>query len=135
MAAFLLRLSGDPEPTGCTQQFSDVTPSHPFFAEICWMVGEGITTGYPDDTFKPGSRVSRGAMAAFLYRQEDPPSFVPPTTPTFPDVGATHPFFLEVQWMVSEGITGGFPDGTFRPAASVTRQSMAAFLYRLTHPT
>jgi hypothetical protein len=52
------------------------------------------------------------------------------TPPTFPDVGSKHPFFDDVCWMDQMGITTGFSDGTYRPSAPVTRQSMAAFLYR-----
>jgi hypothetical protein len=134
MAAFLQRLSGEDVPGDCIQQFSDVATSHPFFDEICWMVDAEITSGYSDGTFRPGANVSRAAMAAFLYRYEGEPTFTPPGTPTFPDVGSSHAFFDEIEWMVDAGITGGYQDGTFRPAASVTRQSMAAFLYRLSNP-
>lgn len=48
----------------------------------------------------------------------------------FPDVGAGHPFATEIENMSEAGITGGFPDGTFRPSSPVTRQSMAAFMGR-----
>jgi len=48
--------------------FSDVRQGHPFYEEIDWLVDEGITTGYPDGTFRPGGVVGRGAMAAFLFR-------------------------------------------------------------------
>jgi hypothetical protein len=52
-------------------------------------------------------------------------------SPTFPDVGATHPFFVEVCWLAQSGITGGYPNGTFQPANPISRQAMAAFLHRL----
>jgi len=130
MAAFLHRLDGDVAPVGCTQQFSDVPTSHPFFDDICWMVQEGVTGGFPNGTFKPGGLVSRAAMAAFLYRFDGEPAFTPPGAPSFPDVALTHPFFTEIEWMAGEEITGGFLDGTFRPSGNVTRQSMAAFLFR-----
>jgi len=45
-------------------------------------------------------------------------------------VRTDHPFFLEVEWLSSTGITTGYDDGTFRPGAPVSRQSAAAFLYR-----
>ena len=48
----------------------------------------------------------------------------------FPDVGASHPFATEIRNLANAGVTGGFPDATFRPGANVTRQSMAAFLNR-----
>ena len=40
------------------------------------------------------------------------------------------PGFDEVEWLAGEGITGGYPDGTFRPASVVSRGSMATFLHR-----
>jgi hypothetical protein len=52
-------------------------------------------------------------------------------TPRFTDVGTSHPFFLDIEWLVDEAITTGYQDGTFKPAAPVTRQAMSAFLYRL----
>ena len=48
----------------------------------------------------------------------------------FSDVSSDHPFHDEIAWLVDEGITEGWPDNTFRPTAAVTRQAVAAFLYR-----
>jgi hypothetical protein len=70
-------------------------------------------------------------MAAFLYNLSGKPAFTPPGTPTFTDVPATHPFFHEIEWLAASGIAGGYPDGTYRPTAGVSRQAMAAFLYHL----
>jgi hypothetical protein len=52
-------------------------------------------------------------------------------TPTFPDVPDDHPFHDEVEWLAQVEVTGGFPDGTYRPNQPVTRGSMAAFMQRL----
>lgn len=49
----------------------------------------------------------------------------------FSDVADTHPFHSEISWLVDSGITEGYDDGTYRPAAPVSRGSMAAFLQRL----
>lgn len=49
---------------------------------------------------------------------------------TFTDVAADHLFCQEIDWLASSGITGGFADDTFRPSRDLSRQSMAAFLYR-----
>ena len=126
-AAFLWRLAGEPDVTS-TAGFTDVPVEHPFHDEIAWMVQEGLTTGFPDDTFRPAQPVTRQAAAAFLYRYDGEP----PVTGVagFADVPTDHPFNDEIAWMVAEGITTGFPDDTFRPANDVTRQAMAAFLYR-----
>jgi len=109
-------------------QFSDVLADHPFAAEIAWLVDEGIATGFPDDTFRPTQPVTRQAVAAFLYRWAGEPDI--DGTSGFDDVPDDHPFHDEITWLVNESITTGFPDDTFRPANEVTRQAVAAFLYR-----
>jgi hypothetical protein len=126
-----------PQGSGCDagavellQPFSDVPPFHPFFDDIAWAASEGIAGGFDDGTYRPGSPVSRQAMAAFLYRIAGEPTFVPPTPPTFSDVGVSHPFRTEVEWLADAGIAGGYDGGTFRPSNPVSRQAMAAFLYR-----
>jgi len=56
-----------------------------------------------------------------------PPAAV---APTFTDVPADHPFADAIDWAATNTITNGFPDGTYRPTAPVTRQALAAFLTR-----
>jgi hypothetical protein len=131
MSAFLSRLGGGPDfKVPPPQTFSDVSPSHPFFLEVAWMVDEGITTGFPDGTYRPATPVSRQSMSAFLNRLVGSPA-ASETRPLFSDVSANHPFFAEIQWMAESGVSTGFPDGTFRPSAPVSRQAMSAFLQRL----
>jgi len=48
----------------------------------------------------------------------------------FNDVGTVHPFYAEIEWLASENVTGGYPDGGFHPTSPVSRQSAAAFLFR-----
>ena len=117
-------------PPACTPSFSDVSGAHPFFAEICWLDQSGISTGYADGSYGAAQPVSRQAMAAFLHRLAlSPPPPVP--LPSFPDVPAGHPFQAEIGWLADQGISTGYADGTFRPGDVVTRQAMAAFLYRV----
>jgi hypothetical protein len=123
--------SVEADPPACTQAFPDVGAGHPFFADICWLVQSGITTGFPDGTFKPGAAVTRQSMSAFIYRLALSPVVLLPASPSFDDVGPIHPFRSEIEWLAFEEITTGFPDGTFKPGSPVTRQSMSAFLYRL----
>jgi len=130
-AAFLYRDAGEPPfvPPG-TPTFTDIPTSHPFYKEIEWAAAEGIVTGLPDGTFRPTTVVTRGAIAAFLYRAAGDPPFGEPATPTFTDVGLEHLFFTEIEWAANEGIVTGFANGTYQPGDAVTRQSMAAFLFR-----
>jgi hypothetical protein len=131
MSAFLYRFAGKPAFTPpAVSPFSDVTPSTPFYREITWLASTGITGGFSDGTFRPLGTVNRDAMAAFLYRFAGKPAFTPPAVSPFSDVTPSTPFYREITWLASTGITGGFSDGTFRPLQSVKRDAMAAFLYR-----
>jgi hypothetical protein len=111
--------------------FPDVSPTHPFAHEIDWMLEREISEGYEDGTFRPAGRVSRQAMSAFMYRLDGYPDVDEPTQPSFLDVPFDHPFSYEIEWMNQAEISTGYSDGTFRPDASVTRQAMSAFMYRL----
>jgi len=115
--------------------FSDVGPGLTFGEDIQWIYAMGITTGYSDGTYHPGSPISRDAMAAFLYRAAGWPGFEAPGTPTFADVPPSHPFYTEIEWLAAEGITTGtrLGDGTlvFAPAEPISRRAMAAFLFRM----
>jgi glucose/arabinose dehydrogenase len=134
MAAFLYRVAGEPAfdpPTTAT--FTDVSTRHRFATEVEWLASEGITTGYDDGTFRPTAATSRQAMAAYLHRASGAPSSEPPATPTFPDVPSTGEAFLEVEWLVAEQVATGFADGGFHPLEPVSRQAMAAFVFRQQH--
>jgi len=125
-------LTVDPPTCAPLGPFTDVPEAQPFCNPILWMANDGITAGFPDGTFQPGAAVTRQSMAAFLFRTLNPGSPPPPAclTQPFNDVPKTHPFCSYIKWMADVGVGGGFADGTFKPAASVTRQAMAAFLYR-----
>ena len=91
----------------------------------------GITKGWPDGTFRPAQSVNRDQMAAFLYRMAGSPQYTPPTKSPFKDVPTNHVFYKEIAWMSEQGITKGWPDGTFRPTQQINRDQMAAFFYRM----
>jgi hypothetical protein len=120
---------GCEDPPGCRSPFVDVGSAHPFKEDVCWLAEEQISTGFSDRTFRSSAPVTRQAMAAFLHRFGDG-LHPPPCTPTFSDVSGDHPFFEDVCWLLHAGVASGFSDGTFRPSAPVTRQAMAAFLFR-----
>ena len=83
------------------------------------------------------SSVIRQDMAAFLYRWAGSPEYTPSNADMhrFRDVDGATPHAKEIWWLASTGISEGWlePDGsrTFRGMSPVTRQDMAAFLYRL----
>jgi hypothetical protein len=55
----------------------------------------------------------------------------PAAPQSFADVSQEHPFYDDIEWMADEGISRGYPDGTFRPSVGLSRMAMAAFMHRL----
>ncbi|WP_197466616.1 S-layer homology domain-containing protein [Brachybacterium sp. sponge] len=113
------------------RRFTDVPVKNVFFREIEDVAIVGIARGWDDGTYRPGATVSRDVMAAFLYRLAKSPSFTPPKKSPFRDVSPRHVFYKEISWLAHKKISTGWPDGTYRPAQAVTREEMAAFMYRL----
>lgn len=69
MAAFMYRLAGEPAfATPPTSPFTDVDPDVQFYKEMAWMKHSGVSTGWPDNTYRPGNDILRDAMAAFMFR-------------------------------------------------------------------
>ncbi|MEE1618227.1 S-layer homology domain-containing protein [Brachybacterium sp. J153] len=111
-------------------RFVDVPPGTMYKEEIEELAGRGITTGWPDGTYRPLSPIQRDAMVVFLYRALGKPAFTPPTTSPFTDMPRSRMYYKEVTWGRAQGIVEGWPDRTFRPTASIERGAVAAFLYR-----
>ena len=132
MAAFLYRYHGSPEfAAPPVSPFKDLNTTDKFYKEITWLANMGITTGWPDGTYRPLEPVQRDAMVAFMYRSVKNTHFSAPETSPYKDVRTTDQFYLEMAFMSANGVTTGWPDGTFRPLQSVNRDAMAAFMYRL----
>ena len=119
------------------EPFLDVDPTTSHYADIIWLAGEGTDIGYPDGSFRPYDFVTRGDMAAFLYRLSGSPAYTPSETDvaSFADVTSSTPRAKEIWWLVSQGIAGGWtePDdsSTFRPDELIARCDMSALLYRV----
>ncbi|WP_190972992.1 S-layer homology domain-containing protein [Bifidobacterium rousetti] len=135
MAAFLYRLAGSPAytPDWSRNPFTDVTSSSPHAKEVLWLASTGISTGFPNHTFRGGDPVVRQDMAAFLHRYaiwRGLHGAVGMGWP-FTDVDRLTPHADDIRWLAANGITTGFSDRTFRGMDVVVRQDMAAFLHRV----
>lgn len=148
MAAFLYRLNtpaGATKPAGYTvpsvSPFADVPTNHKFYKEIAWMGASGISTGNAQPrgkpTYDPRGAVSREAMAAFIARMEGTNGYKAPPTSRFQDVAPRDKFYTQISWMYDSGLsTGTRQPGAlpkYEPRQSVSREAMAAFIYRLRH--
>ena len=139
MAAFLYRLAGSPAfDAPDVSAFSDVATDNQFYKEISWLAATGISTGYPDGTFRPVAPVKRDAMAAFMNRfageqcsVEGAKGYQAPGTASFTDVALDNQWHREISWMKDSGVSTGYPDSSYHPYEDVSREAMAAFIQRL----
>lgn len=119
--------------------FTDVKPGDKFAKEITWMRSSGLSTGIkqPNGSYRyaPKENVTREAMAAFLFRQYSKPGYKAPAKSAFTDVKTTDKFYKEIAWMkdakISTGVKQANGTAKYLPKASITREAMAAFMYRI----
>jgi peptidoglycan hydrolase-like amidase len=130
------RADGSPHPPSGlpSQQISSITLA-PFTDDedsvhqfnIGAVAAAGITQGCTATTFCPKSTVTRGQMAAFLARALKLPAYTGPDR--FSDIAGS-PQRAEINALSAAGRIGGYPDGSYRPSAAVSREQMATFLAR-----
>jgi hypothetical protein len=108
--------------------FPDVPGNSSLNEPVSWLSETGITTGDRDGNFRPGSSVTRGQMASFLWRLMGQPAGAP--SADFPDVSHSSPHRDAIAWLADAGITEGNADGAFEPERPVTRGQMSLFLWR-----
>ncbi|HOK18279.1 MAG TPA: ABC transporter substrate-binding protein [Caldisericia bacterium] len=108
-------------------KFPDVPESYWAYKEINKLVELGILKGYPDGTFKPGNNVTRAEFATMVVLAKKL-TLISPATPTFKDVPTNHWAYKQVETAVKAGYLKGYPDGTFGPSRTITREEMAAVM-------
>lgn len=116
-----------------TKHFIDVPDNLIFAHEINTLADLGVIRGWPDRTFRPQISVWRDAVIAYMYRIAGEPAYTPPRRSPFLDVDQSQPFYKEICWAHSTGLTTGWKvrgGWEFRPYQPILRDAMAAFLFR-----
>ncbi|MBQ6488340.1 MAG: Ig-like domain-containing protein, partial [Solobacterium sp.] len=127
VVTFLWRLDGKPEPSNMAT-FSDMTGNSDFDKAISWAQEQGITTGWEDGTFRPWNTCHRAAIMTFLWRYAGKPETE--ISNSFSDMTGNPDFDKAISWGVTNGITTGWDDGTFRPWNTCNRLAIVSFLAR-----
>jgi outer membrane protein assembly factor BamB len=117
-----------PIPPPCLVTFGDVPPGSPFYRFVRCLACQGIVAGYSDGTFHPASAVTRGQVAKFVANAAGYTDAIPANRQSFADVPASDPFWLFIERVTAHGVVSGYSDGTFHPAAAVTRGQMSKFV-------
>ena len=97
-------------------------------AEIEKAVSIGYVKGYPDGGFRPNAGVNRAEFVAMLDNAYQVPAG---NYDTPKDVSDRDWFARDVKSALAAGFVSGYPDGTFRPQAEVSRQEAACMLDKL----
>lgn len=112
--------------------FSDVTESNTgkwSANSIDFMSANELVTGTAAKTFSPNQTMTRAMLVTILYRVADKPSVKNVSNP-FTDVKAGTYYYDAVLWAYKNNIVTGTSNTTFNPNGAVTREQIAAILYR-----
>ena len=111
------------------KEFADVHPlSHWATEDIDYVYSKGLMAGTADNAFSPDVNVTRAMLATVLYRMEGKPA-VNRSIP-FGDVDMGAYYADAVVWAKQNGIVAGYSETSFGPDDSITREQIAAIIYR-----
>ena len=108
--------------------FADVSGSDWFYNDVRYVYEKGIMDGTGADRFSPNAPLTRAMIVTILYRMAGSPSVS--GSSDFTDVAAGKWYAKPVAWAAANGIVNGYGSGLFGPNDPVTREQLAAILYR-----
>ena len=108
--------------------FSDVRIADWFYNDVKYVYEKGMMAGTAADVFAPNATTTRAMIVTILYRLEGSPAVT--GTSAFVDVPAGQWYTDAVNWAAANQIVKGTSATTFAPNDSITREQMAAILYR-----
>lgn len=108
--------------------FTDVTTDSWFYDAAMFVYERGLMNGIGADLFGPDIATTRGMLVTILWRQDGAPEAV--YDGELNDVPDTMYYAPAVKWAAANGIMGGYGDGKFGPDDLITREQMAAILWR-----
>ena len=110
--------------------FPDVNENDWFNVTVSSLANMGAISGYEDGTFRPNEPISRAELAAMAVRFYD--TFEAEYEEgTFLDVDGDEWYADAIAAAEELGIIGGYPDGTVRPEANITRAETCAIVNRV----
>lgn len=92
-----------------------------------------IVSGFLDNTFRPSQSVTRAEMAILIANAFDL-TYNPAVPMKFDDMTENMASYEAVRALVQNGITQGYPDGSFKPNTYMTRSTFSVFLATATRP-
>ena len=115
-------------PAPVALPFTDVKSSNWFYDAVKYAYEQGLMTGTSATTFAPNGTMNRAMIVTVLYRLEKSPAVTGASK--FTDVPAGQWYSDAVAWAAANKIVNGYDETTFGPMNAVTREQMAAILFR-----
>ena len=115
---------------GCpAAKYEDVDTSLWYHAGIDYVLNKGLMIGVSDTSFAPNVSITRGMLVTVLGRKEGVKDDAI-VDETFADVKNGEYYASHIDWAVKSGIVNGYGDGNFGPNDVITREQMAAIMFR-----
>ncbi|MBR4721386.1 MAG: S-layer homology domain-containing protein [Clostridia bacterium] len=114
--------------TAVSERFTDVNKDDWYFDAAQWAVDSGLIYGVSENEFAPDDTATRAMVVTMLWRMAGMPTVTAESKLT--DVDNDEWYADAVAWAVSVGIVSGISDTEFSPDTQVTREQLAAVLYR-----
>ena len=108
--------------------FTDVSTSDWFYDDVAFVYENGLFSGTDSRGFSPNASMTRAMLVTVLYRLEGEPTVTGRSS--FTDVRSGAYYEKSVIWAAANGIVTGTDSTSFSPDAKVTREQLAAILYR-----
>lgn len=108
--------------------FTDVSTSDWFYSDVMFVYENGLFSGTDSRSFSPNASMTRAMLVTVLYRLEGEPAGT--GSSSFSDVSSGSYYEKAVAWAAANGIVTGTGSTSFSPDAKVTREQLAAILYR-----
>ena len=108
--------------------FTDVSTSDWFYDDVAFVYKNGLFSGTDSRSFSPNASMTRAMLVTVLYRLEGDPTVTGRSS--FTDVRSGAYYEKSVIWAAANGIVTGTDSTSFSPDAKVTREQLAAILYR-----
>lgn len=115
-------------PAPVALPFTDVKSGNWFYDAVKYAYAQGLMTGTSATTFAPNGTMNRAMIVTVLYRLEKSPAVTGASK--FTDVTAGQWYSDAVAWAAANKIVNGYDETTFGPMNAVTREQMAAILFR-----
>lgn len=107
--------------------FADVSVDAWYADAVQYVVDKGMMNGTSENSFSPDETTTRGMIVTMLHRLENEPAA---SASAFNDVAAGSWYADAVAWAAEQGVVNGVSDTAFAPDTAITREQMAAILYR-----